>query len=262
MKRGSLLPAVTVSALVASGCGSGAPDPKMTVTYENAASGQAIAGRTMMMRTHLLENMAEKINGTIKLPEDIALVGAQCGQPNAFWNFAEKKITICYEDANLSLRSFKAAGDADPIPAAINATRATLYHELAHAAIDFGNLPITGKEEDASDQLVVYLFLAPDENGNVEPGAEEAVRDYARMFEHYADLQGALSEEDFAEKHPLNQARMYNMLCWMYGSDTERFGHLVTSGELPESRAAGCEEEYQLLARSWSELFAPYEKPK
>ena len=232
----------------------------MTVAYEDAKSGQAIAGRSLMMRTHLLENVAEKVNGTIKLPQDISLVGAQCDEPNAFWNFAEKKITLCYEDALLSLRSFKAAGDADPIPAAVNATRATFYHELAHAAIDFGNLPITGKEEDASDQLVVYLFLAPDANGNVEPGAEQAVRDYARMFEHYAESEGELEEADLADKHPVDQARMYNMLCWMYGSDPEKFARLVTDGELPESRAAGCESEYELLARSWSELFAPFEK--
>lgn len=234
----------------------------MTVSYESAKSGNAIAGRSLMMRSHLLDNMAEKVNGTLKLPLDIALVGSQCDTPNAFWSFAEKKITLCYEDANLSLRSFKAAGDADPIPAAVNATRATFYHELAHAAIDLGGLPITGKEEDAADQLVVYLFLAPDANGNVEPGAERAVRDYARMFEHYAETEGALEDSDLADKHTVDQARMYNMLCWMYGSDPAKFERLVTDGELPESRAAGCEEEYRLLARSWSELFAPFEKPK
>jgi hypothetical protein len=260
--RGSTLGTIALAILVSSGCSSETREPQMTVTYNKAASGDAITGRTMMMRTHLLENMAEKVNGTLRLPHDIALVGEQCGEPNAFWNPSEKKITICYEDINQSMRSFKAAGDADPIPAAINATRATFYHELAHAAIDFGSLPITGKEEDASDQLVVYLFLAPDGNGNVEPGAEQAVRDYARMFEHYADSEGALSEEDLAGKHPLSQARMYNMLCWMYGSDPAKFDRLVTDGELPESRAAGCENEYKMLAYSWSELFAPYEKPE
>ncbi len=215
-----------------------------------------------MMRSHLLENVAEKVNGTLKLPEDIALVGAQCDTPNAYWQFSEKKITLCYEDAGLSLRTFKEAGEADPIPAALNATRATFYHELAHAAIDLGGLPITGKEEDAADQLVVYLFLAPDANGNVEPEAERAVRDYARMFQHYAESEGALEEADLAGKHSVDEARMYNMLCWMYGSNPAKFDRLVTDGELPESRATGCEEEYGLLARSWSELFAPFEKPK
>lgn len=234
----------------------------MTATYEKASSGQAIVGRSLMTRTHLLENVAEKINNTLKLPYDIALVGAQCGEPNAFWNPTENKITICYEDANLSLRSFKAAGDPDPIPAAVNAQLATFYHELAHAAIDFGQLPITGREEDASDQLVVYLLLTPDANGNVEPEAEHAVRDYARMFEQYAENDGELGEADFARKHPPNQTRRYNMLCWMYGSNPARYSDFVTDGELPESRAASCEDEYKQLAWSWSKLLAPFQEPE
>ncbi len=129
----------------------------MTVTYERASTGPAIVGRAMMTRTRMLDHLAENINHTLVLPYDIALVGAQCGEANAFWNLAEKKITICYEDANLSLHAFKAAGDTDPIPAAVNAELATFYHELAHAAIDFDDLPTTGREEDASDQLVVLL---------------------------------------------------------------------------------------------------------
>lgn len=247
----------------------------MTAAYENAGSGPSIVGRSLMRRAHLLENLAEKTNSTLNLPFDISLVGAECGVPNAFWNFAEKTITLCYEDADLSLRNFKAIGDPDPIPAALNATRATFYHELAHAAIDFGVLPITGREEDASDQLVVFLLLAPDENGNVEPQAEEAVLDYARMFDHYDEGAGDHLEVDFASKHPSNHSRMYNMLCWMYGSNPAKYAHFVTgevdskiSAErpnlaewtLPESRAKSCADEYALMARSWSELLAPYDK--
>ena len=123
-----------MAVLVASGCGSGSHDPKIIVTYEKASTGQAIIGRAMMTRTHLLDDVADKTNHTLDLPYDIALVGAQCGEANAFWNFAEKKITIAYEDADLSLRAFKAAGDSDPIPAAVNAELATFYHEFARRA--------------------------------------------------------------------------------------------------------------------------------
>ena len=251
-----------MAVLVASGCGSGSHDPKMIVTYEKASTGPAIIGRAMMTRTHLLDDLADKINHTLHLPYDIALVGAQCGEANAFWNLAEKKITICYEDADLSLRAFKAAGDSDPIPAAVNAELATFYHEFAHAAIDFDELPITGREEDASDQLVVFLLLEPDENGKVEPRAEEAVKDYARLFEQYAAGQEDLVDADFAAKHSVHQTRMYNVLCWMYGHDTVEHADIVTDGLLPESRADGCEDEYKQLARSWSKLLAPYQKHK
>ena len=257
---GAAVVAALVAVLLAAGCNSGSHDPKMTVTYEKASTGPAIIGRAMMTRTHLLDDVADKINHTLDLPYDIALVGAQCGEANAFWNFAEKKITICYEDADLSLRAFKAAGDSDPIPAAVNAEIATFYHEFAHAAIDFDELPITGREEDASDQLVVFLLLEPDENGNVEPRAEDAVKDYARMFEQYAEGQQDLVEADFAAKHSVNQTRMYNVLCWIYGHDPVEHADIVTDGLLPESRADGCEDEFKQLSRSWSKLLAPYKK--
>ena len=256
------LGAVMTTALVVAGCGSAAHEPQITVTYEKASTGKALVGRSLMKRTKLLEHVAEKVNNTMDLPYDISLVGAQCGEANAYWSVAEKKITICYEDANLSLDSFKAAGDADPIPAAINAELATFYHELAHAAIDFDELPITGKEEDASDQLVVVLLLEPDVNGNVEPEAEQAVLDYARMFEQYAAGEDELVEADFAAKHSVNQTRMYNVLCWMYGHDPAGHANLVTEGHLPASRAEGCQDEYTQLARSWNKLLDPYVKRK
>ena len=249
--------AALAAALLVAGCDGGA-EPEIKVRYEKAGSGPALVGRSLMKRTQVLEQVAEKINHTMKLPHDIALVGAQCGEANAYWILAERKITICYEDADLSLRSFQAAGDKDPIPAAINAEIATFYHELAHATIDMYDLPITGREEDASDQLVVFMLLEPDENGTVEPRAEEAVKDYARMFEQYAAGQEVLVEADFAAKHSVNRARMYNVLCWFYGHDPAGHADLVTEGWLPEDRAGGCEAEYAQLHKSWAKLLGPY----
>ena len=247
-----------VAVLLASGCGSGSDDPKIAVTYEKARTGPALVGSALMSRSQLLEQVAERINATMTIPYDIELVGEQCGEANAYWNFAEKKITICYEDADLSLRSFQKAGDSDPIPAAIYAETATFYHELAHAMIDVYDLPITGREEDASDQLVVFMLLEPDENGAVNPAAEGAVKDYARMFEQYAAGQDVLVEADFAAKHSLNQTRMYNVLCWFYGHDPVEHADLVTDGLLPQDRARGCPDEYRQLHKSWSKLLEPY----
>jgi hypothetical protein len=246
------------AALLIAGCGPGSQEPKMTVTYEKARSGPALVGSSLMSRSQLLERVAHRVNATMNLPHDIELVGAQCGEPNAYWNFAEKKITICYEDADLSLRSFQKAGDPDPIPAAINAEIATFYHELAHAMIDIYDLPITGREEDASDQLVVFMLLEPDENGVANPAAEGAVKDYARMFEQYAAGQYILVEADFAAKHSVNKTRMYNVLCWFYGHDPVGHADLVSDGLLPQDRAGGCEDEYRQLDKSWSKLLEPY----
>lgn len=250
-----------VTACAVGGCVSDQDDPKITVSYEKASTGSAIVGRSLMKRTEMLEHVAEEVNHSLKLPYDISLVGAQCGEENAFWNYAKKTITICYEDANLSVRLFKEAGDADQIAAAFNAEVTAFFHELAHAAIDSHGLPFTGREEDVADQLVVYMLLEPHAGGHSVPNAEQAVRDYARLFELYAARDNLITEGDFADKHSMNQTRVYNLLCWMYGHDTAKHGDLVADGLLPEARAVGCAEEYKQLAQGWSELLEPHVKP-
>lgn len=215
-------------------------------------------GRSLMKRSELLEHVTQETNDALRLPLAISVVGAQCGEANAFWNLAEKTITICYEDAELSFRLFKEAGDPDPIGSAASAEETTYYHELAHAVIDSYGLPFTGREEDVADQLVVYLLLEPHGSGEVDEDAPDAVMAYARMFDQYAKDKHFVTENDFADKHSMSQARVYNLLCWMYGSDPAKFEYLVTDDMLPKTRAVGCEGEFAELARGWSNLLGPH----
>ena len=61
-----------------------------------------------------------------------------------------------------------------------------------------------------------------------------------------------------ADVHSLDQQRVYNLECWIYGSDPEANGDLVTDGQLPEDRANGCADEWQQLDKAWSTLLDPY----
>jgi len=232
----------------------------MIVTYEDASSPEAVAGRTLMQESQLLEDVAAGANDLLKFPFDIPLLGSQCDVDNAFWDPAEKTMTICYEDAEHSMRIFTAAEDADPNKSAVNAEIATFYHELGHATIDIYDLPTTGREEDVADQLAAYMLLEPDENGDVDIEEVQAAKDYARMFRAYAAERGEVGEDVFADEHPLDQTRMYNFQCWIYGSDPAANADVVADGLLPQRRAQGCEAEYDKLARSWSALLAPHLK--
>ena len=113
---------VLAVALLAAGCTSAPPkqEPKqesrqeygqMTVTYQDATSPAAIQGRALMTNAHVLEDMAHYVNGYLKLPYGIELLGAQCGDANAFWSVTDKRITICYEFADLFLTVFKTDPD-------------------------------------------------------------------------------------------------------------------------------------------------------
>jgi len=131
----------------------------MTVDYADASSPEAINGRNLLEQRHALQDFAAETNELFKLPKDIPLHGAQCEQPNAFWDPAASAITICYEDTDTNYEVFSQAGDPDPAAAAVGTEEATFAHELGHMVIDLYDLPATGREEDVADQLSAYLLL-------------------------------------------------------------------------------------------------------
>ena len=228
---------------------------KMTVVYDDATSPEAINGKKLLQDNKVLEDLAADINQTLKLPIDIPLRGSQCDQANAFWSPSKKSITICYEDADLSQKIFIKAGDANPDDSAIGSEDATFYHEAGHMAVTLYDLPITGKEEDAADQLAAYILLTPGDSGKVDAESVQAVKDFARTFAAYAELKAQMGRADnMADVHSLDQQRVYNLQCWIYGSNPEANADIVSSGGLPEDRAKGCPDEWKQLAHAWSTL--------
>ena len=240
----------------------------MTVSYRDATSAEAIEGRELMENAHLLEEVADDVNASLELPSDIALVGEQCGTANASWNSTERRVKVCYELADLNLRLFEADPDheqahpghrdTDPAQAAINATIGTFFHELGHAVISLYDLPVTGREEDVADQLAAFAILEPQDLLKQFPNAAGVAGDYALMFKLWAAQSEGVSRTDFAAAHSLNQTRMFNLKCWIYGSDPAAHADMVEDGRLPADRAAGCPEEYQRLSRAWYKLLAPH----
>ncbi len=250
--------------------GNGTPDAsasdtdwpgRMTATYEQATSPEAITGRDLIQKDQLLEDLADSINQSLKLPYDIPLIGKQCDEANAYWSPSDKTVTICYEDAADALDIYTKAGDADPATSAINSEIATFYHETGHMVIDLYDLPTTGREEDVADQLAAYILLAPGADGKIDAGSVQAVKDFAREFKGYSEQKGdEIDEGQLADTHSLDKARMYNLECWVYGADPTDNADLVNDGLLPQDRADGCEEEYQKLSSSWDALLGPYFK--
>jgi hypothetical protein len=232
----------------------------MIVTYDDAQSPEAINGRKLLQDNQVLEDLAADVNQTLKLPYDIPLHGSQCDQANAFWSPNDKTITICYEDADLGQKIFTKAGDPDPDASAIGSEDATFYHETGHMAITVYDLPVTGREEDVADQLAAYILLTPGDSGKVDAESVQAVKNFARAFAASADARTELGAADMADVHSLDMQRVYNLECWIYGSNPEANADMVTSGQLPEDRASGCQEEWKQLDHAWSTLLDPYWK--
>jgi len=237
--------AATLSAvLVLAACGAAkvAPDPgRMIASYGDAATPESIRGRDLMKNTGLLEELAADVTSALKLPSDVSLVGEQCDRVNATWNSVDRRIKICYELVDLSLRLFGDDDAPNSVGEATNSTIGVFFHELAHALISIYDLPFTGREEDVADQLAAFVILEPDGVLKEFPDPALVAEDYALMFKLWADQRGDVGLSDFAATHSVNETRMYNLKCWIYGSDPAAHTDMIVDGRLPEDRAAGCQ---------------------
>lgn len=203
------------------------------------------------------EDVVEDLDKTLVLPRNLDVKLQECGEVNAFYDPEDGAVHLCYEMVEHFLQIFAGEDQTEEEAEeaggkAIAALVFVFYHELGHALIDIYDLPVTGREEDAVDQLATVMLL---ETWDSED-SELAMIASAEWF----DSSAAEREEDpdMADEHALDEQRYYNLLCWTYGSDTEYFADQIEDWELPEARAERCEEEYQKMSRSWDQLLGPH----
>ena len=98
----------------------------------------------------------------------------------------------------------------------------------------------------------------PDED--IKNDAPEVVTDFAEMFKRYSANRRGLINHDFAAEHSLDLTRMYNLACWVYGSNPTANADIVAQVGLPQARADRCPFEFQQITKAWHKLLAPYVK--
>lgn len=199
-----------------------------------------------------MRKLADGLNESLALPVALGLRYAECGEANAYYDPGAREVSICFELIEQLAEDFGAQfDDDDELADAVGGAYVFIVlHEVGHALVDVLDLPITGREEDAVDQLSSWLLIG-EEAGNT------AVLDAAASFS-LASEKYDLAEGDFADTHSLDQQRYFNMVCWVYGSDPDAHAGLIADAGLPETRADGCAEEYARLDRSWSTLLKQY----
>lgn len=195
------------------------------------------------------------LNNKVALPYDIYLAFSDCDQPDAYYEPETHDVVICHQlvDEYYDLFSLKVQDKAKLDEAVKGATAATFFHELGHALIDAWKLPITGKEEDAADQLSTVVLI-----NRTDAGGQMAL-DGAISFKLYADLTKG-EKKIYWDEHSLDEQRFYDTICMLYGYDPEKYEYLIEDGTLPDERAVNCEADYERIDRSWRTLLAPHIK--
>ena len=203
------------------------------------------------------------VDGLFVMPRQLHVLAAECQQINAFYSASKAELVLCYELVEmLTTRGAAIAQQQQADVGGFSAeflianTRFIMLHELGHALIDLLDLSVTGREEDAADQLAASLML---QNSVTSEPASKVARDLrlAAMF-FMMDAKEQYASQEFADEHAMGQQRFYNLMCMLYGSDPGRYVGLVTSGLLPESRSVRCQDESTQISKSWARLLTPH----
>lgn len=195
------------------------------------------------------------LNNKVALPFDIVVSLSDCDDPDAYYDPETHEVVICHQliDEYYDLFAIKIKDKAKLDDAVRGATAATFFHELGHALIDAWKLPITGKEEDAADQLSTVVLI------NRIGDGERMAMDGANSFKLYADLSKG-EEKIYWDEHSLDEQRFYDTFCMLYGHNPEKYEYLIKDGTLPEERAANCQADFERIEKSWRTLLSPHLK--
>jgi hypothetical protein len=187
-------------------------------------------GDIILENTHDYPLLKEKLQALgISLAYDVRISVEQCGVKDLYYDPSTNSITVCEEFAST-------IGEEELV--------FIIYHELGHALIDMYKLPFTGREEDAADQFATKLLIEQGEHDIVLAGAE-----------WYGARGGKRYDWD---DHSFDRQRHYNILCWVYGSDTETFASIPQDTGMHEQRSVQCGVEYKRINRGWDSLLAAY----
>lgn len=198
-----------------------------------------------------LEGIATALQQRYVLPRPVEIRFDTCEMVNAFYNPRETNITFCYELLEFLGDVFVSDGQWTEEQRAnvFGAVEFIMMHEVGHALVDVLDLPITGREEDVADQLAVYVLVR-----GGDKGAQAALAGVSALQPSSASF----DETQLADEHSLGPVRLYNVMCWIYGSDPAKYGGLVSDGLLPEERAVRCPGEWDRMAKAWQRLLASY----
>jgi hypothetical protein len=206
-----------------------------------------------MQQARALEQVVDALNTQYPLPRNVNVRMDQCGRINAFYMPSQSSITFCYEMIE-HLANLFAGGRSEwtqeQREAVEGAYTFIMMHEVGHALIHLLDLPVTGREEDAVDQLATVTLIAAGDKG--AQGALAGALSLQPGANHRFD------DSDYAGEHSLGPVRLYNVMCWIYGSDPAKYAALVTNGSLPRDRAVRCPGEWERMSKAWQRILAPH----
>lgn len=211
----------------------------------------------MAADARLVEVMTARVDAMYALPRPLPVVVGRCNRINAYYAPARPRVVLCGELIDYFSGVFvKTTGVAEPNVVTrkktLAATQFTMFHEMGHALVAELNLPATGREEDVADQFAVYLSAEAD-----SPILANGLKASMEWFDYEAKVKGG--RLSFWDEHGLDRQRFYNIACWTYGSNPERYEDI--GAVVPKSRRVRCVKEWERLKYAFDTLLEPHLRP-
>lgn len=229
--------------------------PKLQVIYERV--------READLWRRLPEVQA--LDGMFGLSRPLRYATEECGEFGAFYRPAQAEVVLCYETLRTMYERGRALAGPDapddlPLRYTFANARFIVLHETGHALVHLLDLPVTGRQEDAVDQLAAVLMLRFAGVRESPAQTAEALRMAANGM--LREGTGAYDLRAYADEHALAEQRYFNLQCWVYGIDPDAYAALITDGDLTPERARGCPREIRAIDRAWRRLLRPHLAPR
>jgi hypothetical protein len=233
----------------------------MSINYEVSCSKEDNIQRDHIQASDIGKTVVEHLNQEFELPQAIKLKFAcsDDGEDSPYYDPEHKEVIVPYAFRRYvqeKLRRNEYSDDAEELRTVTDDVLLhTLYHEIGHALVDVLNLPITGKEEDAVDELSTVLLLESYEDG------DEIAISAGEFFDIEALQTENVTEDALFGEHSLDEQRFFNILCLVYGENPEERTDLFEGLDINEERAEMCIDDFEKRNKAWATLLKLYRKP-
>jgi hypothetical protein len=224
---------------------------KIEINYEEPKKGEHQAIYERLKKREVLEQLKQFLS-PLRLPKKLAMQTSECGIVNAFYA-KSKGLILCYEylrDLESRLAQEQPPPGYTREDALVGGFLGVTFHEVGHALFDLLDVPVYGREEDASDQIAGFVVQ--------QFGPQLARRMISGAAYLWLAKDRKLTRTAFSDEHGNDLQRHYNFLCLGYGGQPGTFKEFVDKGALPAERARNCAREYQQVRNAFAKTILPF----
>ncbi|MCC6620569.1 MAG: hypothetical protein IT385_04905 [Deltaproteobacteria bacterium] len=217
--------------------------------------GRASRVSDILFDSGVLSAIARDINSVVRFPRSVNVSVYRCGFENAMYDPDKALITLCEELVERFAELFAdIPDDAVYRDVVIGASVFVFLHEIGHALIGELGIHNIGNGENVADHLATVLLIGSWAEDYALHGAES----FLRMAEWRARTGQPVP---FWDEHGPDESRFFEILCLVYGSNTERYGFLLAEQWLPWDRAQVCPSRWREQAAAVQAQLAPHAQP-